>query len=60
NLIKSQTMLSDGIYKAMKEAIENKELLKQKAANAIEHIRVNHDPEKKAELLEQIYFDAIK
>ena len=60
NLILFQEALCDGLYKAMKEAIENTDLLKQKAQRAIEHIRVYHDPEKRAITMEQIYFDDMK
>jgi hypothetical protein len=44
----------------MKEAIGDKEELRKKAQLAIEHIRNEHSPKKKSELLEQIYFEALK
>ncbi len=60
NLQLFQAALYNGLYSAMKEAIENKTLLKEKAALALEHIKNDHSPEKKAELLEQIYMDALR
>jgi glycosyltransferase involved in cell wall biosynthesis len=55
-----QETLSHGIYVSMKEAIGDKEELRKKAQLAIEHIRNEHSPKKKSELLEQIYFEALK
>jgi glycosyltransferase involved in cell wall biosynthesis len=59
NRILFQTALYNGLYISMKEAIENKELLKAKAAKAIDHIKKDHSPEKNAEILERIYFEAL-
>lgn len=52
--------LSHGLYVSMKEAIQNIDLLKQKASAAILHIKEHHSPEKNARLLEDIYLKAIK
>lgn len=59
NLQRFQNAVTKGLYEAMKEAITNSSLLKQKAANAIEHIRNNHSPERNAAFLEGIYHAAI-
>ncbi|MCX6295599.1 MAG: glycosyltransferase family 4 protein [Bacteroidetes bacterium] len=55
-----QDALYLGLYNAMKEAIENKDLLKEKAQKAIEHIRKDHSPEKRAKTLEEIYISALQ
>ncbi len=60
NLALFQDALYLGLYNAMKEAIENKDLLKEKAQKAIEHIRKDHSPEKRAKTLEEIYISALQ
>lgn len=59
NLQLFRNALRTGLYTAMKDAINNKEALKVKAANAIENIREKHSPEKNAEFLEELYRQAI-
>lgn len=60
NLVLFQNALYHGLYKSMKEAIENKELLKEKAQRAIDYIKNDHSPEKRAMTLEGIYFSALQ
>ena len=59
NLKLFQNALFEGLYKSMKEGIENMELLKEKARLSIEHIKNDHDPEKRVKILEEIYFNAL-
>ncbi|HEX8514896.1 MAG TPA: glycosyltransferase family 4 protein [Bacteroidia bacterium] len=59
NLIRFKEALFKGLYQSMKEAITNKDLLKTKSQAAIEHIRNDHSPEKKAQQIEEIYLNAI-
>ncbi len=59
NLKLFQDSLYHGLYQAMKEAITNKVLLKQKAQNALSNIKEHHSPEKNAAFLEEIYTNSI-
>lgn len=59
NLHKFKEALYNGLYNSMKEAINNKEIIKKKAQLAIDHIRIDHSPEKRAEAIEEIYLSAI-
>jgi len=60
NLALFQNAMFSGLYRAMKEAIENKELLKEKAERVIEHIKKDHSPEERADFLENIYRSALQ
>jgi glycosyltransferase involved in cell wall biosynthesis len=59
NLLAFQEALTIGLYESMKEAIINNELLRKKAAASLKNIRENHSPLKAAQLLEEIYLNAI-
>jgi len=55
----SQT-LENNLYKTIEDILNNKHIIREKAKNAIENIRFNHDPKTKAEELEKIYFEACR
>ena len=59
NLELFQSAIRKGLYESMKEAILNRQILNQKAKNAILHIKENHSPEKNAAFLEEIYFNSL-
>ena len=55
----SQT-LENNLYKTIEQIINNKAIIREKAVNAVENIRLNHSPISRARELEKIYSEALE